>query len=295
MRFTAAAHVGRQLPERDARFARDEVAVQDPLAAFGFQHAVQRPQRRHAAAAGDLQADLALADDERQHAVGRFGCRRLQRGDAERETERLQFRRAQHLLQSLQMACRNADEAWRTARPTATRTATSPPATSRRRTENRVRLRSGESWRRRLPAIAGNSVCAVSAHLQRHGNDAMPLAHTGRFEMVDESRARPVPASFVSGSSDSVAVNDCASCSEPFCRRNTTPSSRLPSNASPSTRGQRFALPEIHVQKMVHRVSFATQVSRTFFPSAQPSRLKSWRYTTCTAPALRSKTNRVRR
>src|SRR5947208_1095010 len=69
------------------------------LSAFGFQGAFQRPQRDDAAAVRNLQADAILANGQRQHARGSYLVRALQRGDAQRKSDRLESRRFQGFLQ----------------------------------------------------------------------------------------------------------------------------------------------------------------------------------------------------
>ena len=63
------AQIRRQLPQGNAGLARDEVGMQYTLAAFGFECAFQRAQRRHTPARRNLQPDVRLADGQRHHAV----------------------------------------------------------------------------------------------------------------------------------------------------------------------------------------------------------------------------------
>ena len=95
------------MAEGDAHFPRDDIGVQHRRSAGGFQGAFERPQRRHPAAAGDLQRHVAFANRQRQHAVRGLGCRGLQGRDAQGKAQRLQLRRPQRLLQQPQMILRN--------------------------------------------------------------------------------------------------------------------------------------------------------------------------------------------
>ena len=80
----------------------------------------------------------------------------------------------------------------------------------------------------------GNSVCAVKTHFSGTPKTQWRSRTPAASSWLRISRPTSSGAA-VSGSSVRATEKLCCTCSEPFTRRSTTPSSRLPSSARPST------------------------------------------------------------
>ena len=150
-----------------------------------FDHALQRAQRRHAATAGDLQPHLPFPSHQREHTVRSAVFRRLQCRDAQRKTQRLELRRAQHLLQQLDMGARNTHKhcmllACRRHQP---RGGDLQRRDIGRKSAFRFDLQKTRDIR---GGKFRNCRVGCQGPLQRQRDDAMAFPHAGGLEMVQD-------------------------------------------------------------------------------------------------------------
>ncbi len=100
-------HLGRQLPQRNPKFPPDHVGMNFLFPGLIFERALQGPHGGQAAATRNHHANAGLADGQRQHAARSFIVGGLQRGNSQRKTDGLEFRRSQCFFQPDGLIARN--------------------------------------------------------------------------------------------------------------------------------------------------------------------------------------------